>query len=270
MARGRVITPEFWTDEKVIALTPWARLFYIGLWNFTYCDRGHLPDSAFELKLKVLPGDQVDHKAIVDELIEHGKLERITIADLPFLFMPSFERHQKKDTRWKNPRCPACALQTPPEHIETHPSSGEPEGAQANSHQRGEERTGKERTGENLSSGIAAAIPRPDVEGILDYLDERVVANGTKKPGRNKTNRDAARLLLDVDGKTVDQVRRAIEWATADDFWRVNVRSASALRKHYDALVLAAQRKAKSPEDRHQNNMRVLEGLRGGSQEVLT
>jgi len=110
MARGRVITPDFWTDGTMIGLTFGARLFYIGLWNFAYCDKGHLPDDAMALKLKVLPADQVDATGLVAELMGSGKLVRLSADEKTFLWMPTFEGYQKTDPRWKT-RCPACALQ---------------------------------------------------------------------------------------------------------------------------------------------------------------
>lgn len=100
----------------------------------------------------------------------------------------------------------------------------------------------RERTTSSLASGVADATPRPDVEEILDYLDEALRANGSKPPGRTRRNRDAARLLLDRDEHTVDQVKRAIDFATRDEFWRSNVLSMSKLREKYDQLRLAAQR----------------------------
>lgn len=91
-------------------------------------------------------------------------------------------------------------------------------------------------------SEVATATPRPDVEALLDHLDQRLRENGAKVPNRTKRNRDAARLLIDSDGCTPEQVRRAIDWATSDEFWRSNILSMSKLREKYDQLRLAAQR----------------------------
>ncbi len=35
MARTRMIKPEFWSDEKLAALSLQVRLIYIGLWNLS-------------------------------------------------------------------------------------------------------------------------------------------------------------------------------------------------------------------------------------------
>jgi hypothetical protein len=95
---------------------------------------------------------------------------------------------------------------------------------------------------EELSSAVAVATSRPDVEALLDLLESEVVANGGKPPARNGKNRDAMRLLLDKDGRTVEQVESVIRWCQRDEFWRSNILSASKFREKYDQLRLAAQR----------------------------
>lgn len=79
---------------------------------------------------------------------------------------------------------------------------------------------------------------RPDVAQILDHLDRRIEENGARKPSRSESNVDAARRLLDTDGRTVDEVVRVIDWATSDAFWKSNILSAAKLRKQYDQLRL--------------------------------
>ncbi|MBN7792515.1 hypothetical protein [Microbacterium esteraromaticum] len=114
---------------------------------------------------------------------------------------------------------------------------------------------------EDSSSAIADATPRPDVERLLDLLEAEVVANGGKAPARNRKNRDAMRLLLDKDGRSVDQVEAAIRWCQADEFWRANILSASKLRDKYDQLRLAAQRRPSGvnrAQERQASNLSVV------------
>lgn len=89
---------------------------------------------------------------------------------------------------------------------------------------------------EASSSEISDEIRRPDVDELLDLLDTCLEMNGFKKPSRNKKNRDAARLLLDLDGYDVKQVAWMIQWATSDEFWRTNILSMSKLREKFDQL----------------------------------
>lgn len=70
-------------------------------------------------------------------------------------------------------------------------------------------------------------------------------------------------MLLDADGKTVDQVKAAIAWCQADPFWRANVLSMPKLREKYDQLRLQAQREREprgSPK-KSTTDARVTEAL---------
>ena len=89
----------------------------------------------------------------------------------------------------------------------------------------------------------AVAIPdRIDVEHICRHLADRIEANGSNRPTITKKWREAARLLIDKDGRTVEQITRAIDWCQNDTFWRSNILSMPKLREKYDQLRLAAQR----------------------------
>jgi len=101
---------------------------------------------------------------------------------------------------------------------------------------------------EKHSSAVADApadkeivAPRHDVDELLDYLDAGIRSNDAKTPGRTKGNTTAMRLLIDKDGRNVEQIKAAIDFATNDEFWRSNILSASTLRKQYDRLRMKAQ-----------------------------
>ncbi|ANJ26796.1 hypothetical protein [Agromyces aureus] len=151
MARGRIIHPDFWTDGVMIGHTPFARLFYIGTWNFSLCDQGHLPDDPMGLKLKILPADPVDAVGLVDELLTSGRLRRITISDgRTFLWAPKFSEWQTSDTRNK-PRCPVCRDTAIP--AETHTGFDGTDGDSTNPTQRGGEGMGEEVEGRGSADG---------------------------------------------------------------------------------------------------------------------
>jgi hypothetical protein len=102
------------------------------------------------------------------------------------------------------------------------------------------------------SSPIAGAIDDPireDVERVCQHLADRIVANGSKRPQITETWRKQARLLMDKDGRTEEQVHNAIDWCQNDQFWRANVMSMPTLRSQYDRLRLAAQRDKKQSTD---------------------
>lgn len=98
-----------------------------------------------------------------------------------------------------------------------------------------------------VSGSVSSATPdddRPDVERICRHLADRITANGTKRPRIGKTWRKEARLLLDADGRTEEQVHRAIDWSQDNSFWRAHVLSMTKLREKYDQMRLQAQRPA--------------------------
>lgn len=92
---------------------------------------------------------------------------------------------------------------------------------------------------------MSANGSRPDVERLCGHLADRIEANGSKRPNVTKRWRDAARLMLDNDGRTEQQVMAAINWSQGHEFWRANILSMPKLREKYDQLRLqAAQPKA--------------------------
>lgn len=95
---------------------------------------------------------------------------------------------------------------------------------------------------------VPAAPPRVDVERLCTHLADQIESNGSKRPSVTKEWRDAARLLIDRDGRTEDQIHAAIDWCQHDEFWLRNVMSMPALRKQYDRLRLQAdeQRRARN------------------------
>jgi hypothetical protein len=93
------------------------------------------------------------------------------------------------------------------------------------------------------TTSLSEAPPRDDVERVCEYLADWVVKNGSKRPTVTKKWRDAARLMLDRDGRTEEQVHKAIDWCQNDEFWRKNIMSMPKLREQFDRLRLAAQAK---------------------------
>jgi hypothetical protein len=113
---------------------------------------------------------------------------------------------------------------------------------------------------EPSSSGTPAAPPDPapddqreDVDRICRYLAEWIVRNGSKKPTITKKWRDEARLLIDRDGRPLDEIREIIAWSQKNDFWKANIHSMPKLRQKYDQLRLQAQRATASGDGHHQS-----------------
>jgi hypothetical protein len=95
MAKIRGIKPDFWTDDAIVDLGIPARLLFIGLWNFA-CDNGHLDDKPKQIKMRILPADDCDVNALLDELATHGRIIRANGT----ITIPKFAAHQKPHKTW--------------------------------------------------------------------------------------------------------------------------------------------------------------------------
>ncbi|HEY3652334.1 MAG TPA: hypothetical protein VGL33_30500 [Streptosporangiaceae bacterium] len=89
---------------------------------------------------------------------------------------------------------------------------------------------------------MPAITSRPDVEHVCAHLADRIEANGCKRPAVGKKWRDAARLMIDRDGRTEQQIMTAIDWCQDNEFWRSNILSMPKLREKYEQLRLQAGR----------------------------
>lgn len=98
MARIRTIKPEFWTDEKVVELSAFARLLFIGIWNF--CDdEGRMVYSPKRIKMQIFPADNVDCSELLGEIRGASLINVYTVDGIEYLQVSGFEKHQKIDKR---------------------------------------------------------------------------------------------------------------------------------------------------------------------------
>ncbi|GGW68166.1 hypothetical protein [Streptomyces griseoloalbus] len=256
MARIRTIKPEFFTSLTIADLTPEQRLTFIGLW--THCDdEGRCVDDARLIKAAVWPLDDrtaADVEADLRALTESSLITRYTLNRKPYMTVNGWREHQRinRPTPSKLP-APDQADSTPEPPLTSKDEDSPSAHAQLSEDSRPERNReqGKEQgTGNrDSSSGPAPAAPDPaperdDVERLCTHLADRIAANGSKRPTITKAWRTAARLMLDKDGRTEEQVHGAIDWCQNSEFWRSNVLSMSKLRDKYDTLRLQAARPA--------------------------
>ena len=108
MARPKIrgVKPELWTDEAFVELSPYARLLWIGLWNHA-CDNGHLQDKSKQIKMRVLPTDDVNCADLLREIEMQGLIMR----GGGWITIPNLAHHQKPHKRWWS-TCdkPGCVL----------------------------------------------------------------------------------------------------------------------------------------------------------------
>lgn len=98
MARIRSIKPDFWTDEKVVELSAFARLLFIGLWNFAD-DDGRMVYSPKKIKMQIFPSDNLDISELFGEIRRESLIDIYLVDDIEYLQVVGFAKHQKIDKR---------------------------------------------------------------------------------------------------------------------------------------------------------------------------
>lgn len=93
---------------------------------------------------------------------------------------------------------------------------------------------------EERTTSPTAPPPREDVEQLCRLLRDKMIGNGCRPPTVTDTWRNAARLLLDKDGRDLGKAMRLLDWATSDEFWMANIQSMGKFRAQYDTLRLRA------------------------------
>lgn len=250
MAKIRSLKPDFFSSEQIVSVSIPARYLFEGIWVFGD-DEGLIKNSPMSLKMKIFPGDVIEVKPLIEELVRAGLLVELQSDQGPLLWAPNVQVHQlpKRITATKftglgsefTPRNHAGIRGNVPPMRGASGEHEPPTEATRREHEAqewsGEERnrSGEERRG--ASSEVATATTRPDVEGLLDLLDSELSKNDVKRlPSRNKANRDAIRLMIDKDGISPDQIAAAIRWCQADSFWWKNIMSAVKLREKFERL----------------------------------
>jgi hypothetical protein len=96
LVRIRSIKPEFWKDEEIAALDPFARLLFIGLWGMAD-NEGRLEDRPKRIKAEIFPYDDVDIEKLLHSLTEQpGRfIERWETDGQGIIEVRSFTRHQR-------------------------------------------------------------------------------------------------------------------------------------------------------------------------------
>lgn len=147
MARIRSLKPEFWTDEKVVSLSSFARLLFIGMWNFVD-DEGRAEFSPARLKMQILPADTVDVAELLAEIRRECLIEVYVVDGKQYFQVKGFAKHQKVDKRGPSKFPPPP---TPPEFPRIPPTDQGMEG-------KGEGSTVA------IATGVVEAEKQPDPE----------------------------------------------------------------------------------------------------------
>lgn len=94
MARKRDLKPSFFDNEILADLHPLTRLLFQGLW--CHADRrGIIEDRPARIKVKVLPFDDHDVDAALDDLADGGFITRYEVDGARCILVNAFDKHQR-------------------------------------------------------------------------------------------------------------------------------------------------------------------------------
>ena len=116
--RRREISPEFWRDERVWALSDSAKLLLPGIWQLA--DRaGRLLDKPFNIGVECRPWDVQSVAGLLVEIVQTGLLVRYEVDGVPLLAIPpaAWAKHQRphpKEVPSKLPEIPQGLLRGAP------------------------------------------------------------------------------------------------------------------------------------------------------------
>lgn len=93
MSRMRTLKPGFFLNEVLAEIDPLGRLLFQGLWCLA--DReGRLEDRPRKIKAEVLPYDDVDMDALLDELQAREFILRYEVDGSRYISVLTFKKHQ--------------------------------------------------------------------------------------------------------------------------------------------------------------------------------
>lgn len=106
MARARNIKPGFFSNDDLADCQPLARLLFIGLWCIA--DReGRMEDRPRRIRAEILPYDDCDIDALLDELQHHGFILRYEVGGEGFIQVLNFTKHQNPHMKEAKSTIPA-------------------------------------------------------------------------------------------------------------------------------------------------------------------
>lgn len=275
MARIRSLKPEAFQSETLGLVSVHAERTFFGM-STQADDRGRLRHKPVIINADLWAYRPTHTPDDLSEELEQLEAEGLVCVYVgcdgrEYLHLVTWDEHQKID-RPSRSRLPLCPVHTVNLATSEADYCGRHEGPCPNDGPQHILASPREPSMQDLgsrtvdlgpttsSSAIADAITdddaRPELLALCEHLADRIEANGSRRPRIGKRWLTAARLLLDTDGRSPDQVRAAIDWSQTDQFWRSNILSMPKLREKYDQLRLAAQRSQGRPGDQQLDHLR--------------
>lgn len=236
MARIRTIKPEFFKNEELAELPCTARLFFIGLW--TQADReGKLLDRPKRLKAELFPYDNINIEDLLSRLQSAGFIERYEVGEMKLIQISKFLKHQCPNVRELKSDLP-----------DKISASTIPVQCQHDTGTLGREGKGREREdGKKLISELKITDCRLPPDDIGYQVIEASIRLYNGFVAEFPTNRDLpltpteewippVRFLMEKKKYTYDQIKKVVEFALKDKFWKKVVLNTVALENNFEKI----------------------------------
>ena len=93
--RIRSIKPDYFQDEDLADLGPYARILYLGLKSLAD-RRGRVEDRPRRIQVAVLPYDRdVDVDRLLNDLVRVGRVVRYDVGGQRLIWLPKFENEER-------------------------------------------------------------------------------------------------------------------------------------------------------------------------------
>jgi len=254
------VKPGYPKHKKTRRVSREARLLNIHLWNLAD-DEGRLQELPQWIIGEVFPTDEdvtpVVLREWLQELSDAGLIVRYEVEDERYIQCHDFLDHQviSHPTKSIIP-APQAGAGLPPEPS-VDPPGGPVESLRPEVEVEREEEMEVEWESEagapdstrSTSSSASERESAPEIVAVCEVLADLIESNGSKRPSvaQVKGWRKDARLMIEQDGRTVEQIEAAMQWAHnhpagAGGFsWRSVILSMGKLREKFDQLRLQAQ-----------------------------
>jgi hypothetical protein len=275
-ARIRSFKPELFQDEKVCDLTRDQRLLLFGLVSMAD-DEGRLREMPTAILGHTFPSDDDVTPAKLARWLgaieKQGIVLRYKAGGKQYIAFRHWARHQKVN------RPTPSTFPPPPDPVVVRENSVKQHGSitdesvneSLNDH--GSFTPPRAGAGSDPIPSVPdpsldkPASEREDTEEIrhpCQLLADLIEANGCKRPtpAQVKGWRRDVRLMVEQDGRTLEQIDAAIRWSQQHEFWRGVVLSMGKVRENWDKMRLQAQRAGGSKAE---GNLAVLRSLQGGA-----
>ncbi len=200
MARIRTIKPELGRHKDLFDLEQKTGLPIRFVWAMfpTICDRdGRFRWRPWEIKLDILPYDQIDFVRVMDVLQSEGYIVKYVVDGEEFGYLPTFLKHQVIPHREASSKLPppdsctviAVQLQCSCSENAVVEGEGEGEGEQEQEQEGNRKGTGKEYKEVGQNTSVASAKPKRPATKKKDQLsDEEWLQSLTVNPAYGHIN----------------------------------------------------------------------------------